>query len=192
MARHPGVGPAQETIPHRTQALRQGDTVTLPLGVRLSVLDLPGHTLGHIGYFFEDFAGLGPVVLCGDTLFSSGCGRLFEGTPEQMHASLGLLARLPAQTRIYCTHEYTLSNLKFAVTVEPGNSAVADRVRQVEQLRAAGQPSLPSTLGLELQVNPFLRTDQPTVIQAVAQNCGLSPAGPTDTFARLRAWKDRF
>lgn len=191
----PGIpvwGPARENIPGRTLALQQDDVITLPIGVRLSVLDLPGHTLGHIGYFCADFDGSGPLVLCGDTLFSSGCGRLFEGTPEQMHASLGLLARLPAETRICCTHEYTLSNLKFAAAVEPGNRAVTERIRQVEALRASAQPSLPSTLALERQVNPFLRTDEPAVIQAVTQNCGLSPAGSADTFAKLRSWKDRF
>lgn len=191
----PGIpvwGPAHETIPCRTHALQQGDTITLPIGVRLGVLELPGHTLGHIGYFCEDFGGDGPLVLCGDTLFSSGCGRLFEGTAEQMHASLCLLARLPDETRVYCTHEYTLANLRFAAAVEPGNQAIAERIHQVQTLRASALPSLPSIMGLERRVNPFLRTEVPAVIQAVAQNCGLDPAGSVDTFARLRAWKDRF
>ena len=191
----PGIpvwGPARENIPLRTHALKQGDTLTLPLGVRLEVLDLPGRTLGHIGYYCADFAGTGPVVFCGDTLFSSGCGRLFEGTAEQLHASLGLLAELPAQTRICCTHEYTRANLAFAAAVEPDNAAVSERIRQVDSLRAEGKPSLPSTLALERQVNPFLRVREPAVIQSVTQNCGLIPAGPEDTFAKLRSWKDRF
>lgn len=195
LAEWPGIpvwGPAQETIPQRSHALSQGDSLTLPLGVRLEVMELPGHTLGHIGYFCADLAGSGPVVFCGDTLFSSGCGRLFEGTPEQMYDSLSRLAALPAQTRVCCTHEYTRANLAFAAAVEPDNAAISARIQQVDSLRAQGKPSLPSTLALELQVNPFLRSSDPTVISAVSQNCGVSPADSVDTFAKLRLWKDRF
>lgn len=195
LAEWPGIpvwGPAHENIPQRTHALGQGDRVTLPFGAHFEVMDLPGHTLGHIGYYCADFAGSGPVVFCGDTLFSSGCGRLFEGTADQMYHSLARLAALPAQTRIYCTHEYTRSNLSFACAVEPGNPAIQARIEQVEHLRANGQPSLPSTLALELQVNPFLRTSDPQVMRAVSQNCGTSPATPVETFAKLRSWKDRF
>ncbi len=184
-------GPANEAIPALSQRLRQDDQVTLPTGQTLTVLDVPGHTSGHIAYYCADPGG-DPVLFCGDTLFSSGCGRLFEGTAEQMFNSLGLLRRLPAATRVCCTHEYTLSNLKFAQAVEPENRAVQERQHQVEQLRAQGRPSLPSTLELELQVNPFLRTDQPAVVDAVARNCGSRPASEVQTFARLRAWKDQF
>ena len=191
----PGIpvwGPAGETIPCRTDALSQGDHVMLPIGVKLEVLDLPGHTLGHIGYYCAAFGALGPVVFCGDTLFSSGCGRLFEGTPEQMHNSLSLLANLPAATKVYCTHEYTLSNLKFALTVEPDNHEVRKRVEQVEGLRQTGLPSLPTSIALEKAVNPFIRVDNVSVKQAVGQNCGVYPEGDLDTFAKLRLWKDRF
>lgn len=191
----PGVavwGPAAESIPARTNPLQGGDSLTLPLGIRLEVIDVPGHTLGHIAYYAARYDTLGPVLLCGDTLFSSGCGRLFEGTPEQMHHSLGQLAALPSETRVYCTHEYTESNLRFAAAVEPDNAAIAARCTEVQALRAAGKPSLPSTIGLELQVNPFLRVHEPAVIAAVSRNCGTHPSGDLDTFAKLRQWKDRF
>lgn len=194
-AQWPGIpvwGPANETIPGRTVALHGGDSITLPLGLRLQALDLPGHTLGHIGYFGADCLGLGPVLLCGDTLFSSGCGRLFEGTAEQMHTSLSLLAALPEATRVYCTHEYTQSNLRFASEVEPANTAIQARASEVNQLRQAGEPTLPTSIHLELQVNPFLRVREQAVIDAVVRNCGVHPADDTDTFAKLRLWKDRF
>lgn len=185
-------GPARESIAGLTQPLHQGDKIRLPLGISLQVLELPGHTLGHLGYFGADSGESGPVLFCGDTLFSSGCGRLFEGTAEQMHASLSLLAGLPPDTRVYCTHEYTRANLAFAAAVEPDNNTIAQRIQQVDALRAAGKPTLPSTLALERQVNPFLRVDLPEVIAAVTRNCGLHPVSPADTFAKLRQWKDRF
>ena len=190
----PGIpvwGPAQERIPALTQPLQQGDRIKPPVGPELDVIEVPGHTLGHIAYYSAN-DGTGPVLFCGDTLFSSGCGRLFEGTPEQMFHSLGLFRRLPAATRIFCTHEYTLSNLKFALAVEPDNQDIQQRKADVEQLRAGQLPSLPSTLALELKVNPFLRTDQADVIEAVSRNCGARPASEAQTFARLRAWKDHF
>lgn len=191
----PGIpvwGPASETIPARTTALAGGETLTLPLGIKVQVIPVPGHTLGHIAYFAASCGEIGPVLLCGDTLFSSGCGRLFEGTPEQMHHSLSQLAALPPETGVYCTHEYTESNLRFASAVEPGNPAIAARVSDVNALRAEGKPSLPSSIGLELQVNPFLRVSHPDVMAAVARNCGTNPASAGDTFAKLRQWKDRF
>lgn len=191
----PGIpvwGPANETIPARTIPLSGGEAFTLPLGVNIQVIPVPGHTLGHIAYFVADYGHLGPVLLCGDTLFSSGCGRLFEGTPQQMYQSLCQLAALPAETGVYCTHEYTESNLRFATAVEPGNPAIADRAREVKDLRVKGKPSLPSRIGLELQVNPFLRVSHPDVIAAVARNCGVNPVNTEDTFAKLREWKDRF
>ena len=192
---YPGIpvwGPANEQIPCRTVALKHGDSVSLPFGVRLEVLEVPGHTLGHIAYYCEDCAGTGPILLSGDTLFSSGCGRLFEGTAEQMHHSLGLFKRLPGATRIYCTHEYTLSNLRFALAVEPDNPDILDRQHQVEELRAQERPSLPTNLSLELRVNPFLRADKPSVRSAVSRNCGSGPSGEVDIFAKLRSWKDHF
>jgi len=185
-------GPAAEHIPCRTEALKQGDSVVLPFGFRFDVLEVPGHTLGHIAYYCEDWAGTGPVLLSGDTLFSSGCGRLFEGTAEQMHHSLGLFKRLPGATRVYCTHEYTQANLRFALAVEPDNPDILARQDQVTDLRAQECPSLPTTLSLELKVNPFLRVDKPSVQLAVARNCGSDPSGEVDIFAKLRSWKDHF
>ncbi len=191
----PGIpvwGPATEQIPGRTEALRHGDQVMLPIGAKLDVLGLPGHTLGHIGYYCDHFGSQGPIVLCGDTLFSSGCGRLFEGTPEQMHTSLSLLASLPPKTGVFCTHEYTQANLKFAMVVEPENADIQSRNGQVIKLREYGIPTLPTTIELEQAVNPFIRVNKPSVRDSVAQNCGVCPAGDLDTFAKLRQWKDRF
>ena len=191
----PGIpvwGPANENIPGRTQPMKGGDHVLLPIGVRLDVLDLPGHTLGHVGYYCENFGASGAAVFCGDTLFSSGCGRLFEGTAEQMYQSLSLLGGLPLSTKVYCTHEYTQSNLRFAQAVEPDNQDIQQRISEVEQLRQAGLASVPSTIELELRVNPFVRTNQIAVKDAIMRNCGIHPAGDMDTFAKLRLWKDRF
>ncbi|HUR41448.1 MAG TPA: hydroxyacylglutathione hydrolase [Verrucomicrobiae bacterium] len=185
----PVYGPATEAprIPGLTQALREGDRVALPtLGVELGVMEVPGHTLGHIAYVADAF------VLCGDTLFSAGCGRLFEGTAAQLHGSLARLAALPAATRVYCTHEYTRSNLAFARAVEPGRAAVEAELRRIEALRAAGHPSLPSTIGHERDINPFLRCGDPAVVAAASRRAG-RPVGPgLETFTALRQWKDGF
>lgn len=150
--RVPVYGPLAEAerIPGLTRTLRGGDSIEV-LGARFEVLDLAGHTLGHIGYRSGD------VLLCGDTLFSAGCGRLFEGTPEQMWASLSRLAALPPETRVFCTHEYTLANLAFAQALEPDNPDIRAHLTAVKDLRAAGQPSLPSQIALERRINPFLR-----------------------------------
>ncbi|QYY30493.1 MULTISPECIES: hydroxyacylglutathione hydrolase [Cupriavidus] len=187
----PVIGPAGERIGGRTQAVREGDTVTLPApALQFRVLDVPGHTAGHVAYA-GDLPGVGPVVFCGDTLFATGCGRLFEGTPAQMLASLDKLASLPGETRVYCAHEYTRSNVRFARAVEPGNTALADWEARVESLREAGQPTVPSTIGLERQVNPFLRSREPTVREAVKAQGG-SVAGDAEAFGALRGWKDNF
>ena len=191
----PGIpvwGPAQGRITGITQPVKQDDQITLPLGLTLNVLGLPGHTLDHLGYFCDSIESANPLVFSGDTLFSAGCGRMFEGTPEQMHGSLRLLASLPPATRIYCAHEYTASNLLFAAAVEPENPSIVEHSHKVEQLRRAGQPTVPTTLELELQINPFLRTHQASVMQSVSQKCGLIPVNATDTFAKLRSWKDQF
>ncbi len=183
----PVFGPATESIPCRTTALTQGDVVELgELGLRFDVLDVPGHTAGHIAYH-----GHGSLF-CGDTLFSGGCGRLFEGTPSQMTTSLDRLSALPPETRVYCTHEYTLSNLRFARMVEPGNDALSAYCQRAKHHRAQGQPTLPSTLALEAEINPFLRCDTETVRESAERYRGSSLKDRVDVFAAVRAWKDEF
>jgi hydroxyacylglutathione hydrolase len=195
LARHPVpvYGPRREhkTIPQLTVTLGENDSVEL-LGRRFEVMEMPGHTLGHIAYYSACTDLESPVLLCGDTLFCAGCGRLFEGTAEQLYTSLTRLAALPGATQVYCTHEYTMSNLFFACTVEPGNAQLAEHMDRVKALRAAGTPSLPSTIELELRINPFLRTDQPSVRAAAAAQAGREPADAVETFAILRKWKDGF
>jgi hydroxyacylglutathione hydrolase len=159
-------GPARERIPEPLVRLAQGDTVEV-LGLRFSVLDVPGHTAGHIAYYCPDMQGA-PLLFCGDTLFSGGCGRLFEGTPAQMLASLDQLAALPGDTRVCCAHEYTLSNLRFARAVEPGNQALLHYSSHCESLRARQLPTLPSRMALERDINPFLRVRE-TAVAAAAQ-----------------------
>jgi hydroxyacylglutathione hydrolase len=167
----PVVGAAadQHRLPKLDEALKEGDTVRLG-NATAQVIDTPGHTRGQINFFFPD----GDILLSGDTLFSLGCGRLIEGTPQEMFASLRKLAALPPDTLVCCGHEYTESNARFALAVDPNNAALHDFVAKVEQLRAAGQPSVPSVLGDELKVNPFLAAQDVT------------------TFATLRAKKDKF
>lgn len=189
----PVYGPAGESIPARTHALRDGDTVRLEdFGVTLRVLDIPGHTAGHIAYVGDPWPDGDPVAFVGDTLFAAGCGRLFEGTPEQMTHSLGRLAALPPSTRVYCGHEYTVSNLRFARAVEPDNPAVRARAEREAAKRARGEPTLPSRIGEERETNPFLRTRQPAVIEAAQRHAGARLDGPVPTFAALRAWKNAF
>ncbi|MFM2275439.1 MAG: hypothetical protein RL211_1311 [Pseudomonadota bacterium] len=182
-------GPARERIPEPLRRLHHGDTV-VELGLTFSVMDVPGHTSGHIAYFCESMDDA-PLLFCGDTLFSAGCGRLFEGTPAQMLASLGALAALPGNTRVCCTHEYTLSNLKFAQVVEPGNAELAQYSAWCEAQRAKEQPTLPSSIARELQINPFLRTRQPAVVaQAVARQA--EGWDEVAVFAAIREWKNKF
>ncbi|WP_271408185.1 hydroxyacylglutathione hydrolase [Pseudomonas sp. Q1-7] len=183
------LGPAQEKIPARDLALGEGDHVQV-LGLAFRVIEVPGHTLGHIAYFHADAQR--PLLFCGDTLFAAGCGRLFEGTPEQMHHSLSRLAALPAATSVYCTHEYTLGNLRFAKAVEPGNRATSKRFDEVTRLREQGGISLPSTIGLELATNPFLRVTETSVKQMADERTGRDNPTPAEVFATLRAWKDQF
>jgi hydroxyacylglutathione hydrolase len=185
----PVLGPAAEDIPGPFQPLTGGEQVHA-LGLRFQVIDVPGHTAGHIAFYCDSLGGT-PVLFCGDTLFSGGCGRLFEGTAAQMHASLGQLAALPAATRVCCAHEYTLSNLRFAAAVEPGNAAVQAYTQACQQLRAQGLPTLPSTIGTERQVNPFLRSQESEVSQA-AMRQGCASDDPVDVFAALRGWKNTF
>ncbi len=184
-------GPARERMPEPLVRLAQGDTVDA-LGLQFQVIDVPGHTAGHIAYYCADMDGA-PLLFCGDTLFSGGCGRLFEGTPAQMLESLDRLAALPGNTRVCCTHEYTLSNLKFARAVEPGNAALLHYSSQCEALRAQNQPTLPSQMALERDINPFLRVRQGQVAQAAQ---GYDAQVPLDdavaVLAALRQWKNEF
>ncbi|MGK8436682.1 hydroxyacylglutathione hydrolase [Ectopseudomonas hydrolytica] len=180
-------GPAAEKIPARDVDLGDNDLIEV-LGLRFQVMAVPGHTLGHIAYYHAEQN----LLLCGDTLFAGGCGRLFEGTPQQMHQSLSRLAALPGATRVYCTHEYTLSNLRFAHAVEPHNPDVSARLAEVSRWRDEGRISLPSSIELELATNPFLRTGEPGVIEAAKRNDERSSSEPSAVFASLRAWKDRF
>jgi hydroxyacylglutathione hydrolase len=183
----PAVGPAREVAATLDRRLSEGDRITVPgLGVELSTLDIPGHTAGHIALFGEG------MLFCGDTLFACGCGRLFEGTPVQMVDSLGKLARLPAETRVYCGHEYTLANIRFAQAVEPGNEALAQRRAREEAKRGRGEPTLPSTIGEELATNPFLRCADPAVVAAAQRHAGRTLAGLTQVFAEIREWKNAF
>ncbi|MGB3069240.1 MAG: hydroxyacylglutathione hydrolase [Ottowia sp.] len=182
-------GPAHERIPEPFIPLADGAQVNV-LGMAFRVIDVPGHTAGHIAYFASDMNGA-PLLFCGDTLFSGGCGRLFEGTPAQMLDSLDKLAALPANTRVCCAHEYTLSNLRFASAVEPGNAALANYQRECEALRAAGTPTLPSSIGTERAINPFLRSREASVTQAVQAHAA-TPTDEVAVFAALREWKNNF
>ena len=184
-------GPARENIPGPLQQLMHGNTVEA-LGLRFEVIDVPGHTAGHIAYYSADTDGA-PLLFCGDTLFSAGCGRLFEGNPAQMLHSLDQLAALPGNTRVCCAHEYTLSNLKFARAVEPGNAAMLHYTARCEALRASNQPTLPSRLDLECAINPFLRVRQPAVAQAAqAFDAQVNQADAVAVLAALRQWKNEF
>jgi hydroxyacylglutathione hydrolase len=184
--RVPVYGPKNEPIPTLTQPVSEGDTVTIPaLGVSFSVLDIPGHTRAHIAYY-----GAG-AIFCGDTLFACGCGRVFEGTAEQMYASLGKLRALPDETKVYCGHEYTLANIGFAKGVEPQNAALAAREARDRRLQEAGTPTLPSTMREEKATNPFLRCTEPAVLESVNKYLGTRVSDPVRVFAAIREWKNR-
>jgi hydroxyacylglutathione hydrolase len=182
-------GPYLEAMPEPLRRVAQDDTVAV-LGLPFRVIEVPGHTLGHIAYYCAAMDGA-PLLFCGDTLFSGGCGRLFEGTPVQMLASLEKLSALPGDTRVCCTHEYTLGNLKFAMAVEPDNAVLADYQSHCQDLRAKGLPTLPSTIAQERAINPFLRSTQPTVA-ASAQRFSAEQTAKEGVFAALRSWKNQF
>jgi len=189
----PVYGPARERIPKPYTPLNEGDTLQV-LGLDFTVIDVPGHTAGHIAYAQRRTTrapAQEALLFCGDTLFSAGCGRLFEGTPAQMHDSLSKLSALPADTRVCCTHEYTLSNLRFAVAVEPDNLVLARHRQHCEALRAQGLPTLPSSIALECMINPFLRCTEPAVV-AAAQSQGATGTSPVAVLAALREWKNRY
>ena len=189
LARHPVpvFGPAGESIAGVSVPLREGDKIALPdFHADLKVIDVPGHTRGHIAYYGEG------ALFCGDTLFACGCGRLFEGTAAQMWSSLGKLAALPPETNVYCAHEYTESNIRFALAVESGNAALLTRAGRVAELRRNLQPTVPFALAEELATNPFLRSAQPEVARAAERHCGTALPGATEVFAALREWRNGF
>jgi hydroxyacylglutathione hydrolase len=183
----PVYGPGNENIHEINRPVADGDVITLPeLGVSLQVLGVPGHTRGHVAYTGHGW------LFCGDTLFSAGCGRLFEGTAAQMHASLSRLAAMPRETLVYCAHEYTLANLRFAAAVEPGNTAIGRYRAACEARIRNGEPTIPSTVARELEINPFLRSAEPAVAAAAAQHAGIHLENAAEVFAAVRKWKDTF
>lgn len=187
------IGPNNPSIAGITRHVKQGDTLEV-IGQSFTVWEVPGHTLDHIAFATDarPADSVPPRVFSGDTLFAGGCGRLFEGSPGQMLESLGKLVALGVETEIYCTHEYTQANLAFASACEPGNLVLGLRSSQVAALRAAGKITLPTTMGLELATNPFLRTSHASVIQAAERFAGSRPSDSVATFAAIRAWKDEF
>ncbi len=190
----PVYGPRVEAIPGVDHPLDDGDRVMPPgLGIEFEVLAVPGHTRGHIAYFCKAMPDDGrPALFCGDTLFAGGCGRVFEGTPAQMLTSLRRLAALPAASLVYCAHEYTQSNLRFAAAVEPDNALLRARIDHAAARRARGEATVPSLLGIEHDTNPFLRADAATVRRAAASRLGHEPASDVDCFAAIREWKNGF
>jgi hydroxyacylglutathione hydrolase len=191
-ARVPVFGPRNDNISAVTQPLGEGDRVEVPgLPLTLRVLDVPGHTSGHIAYVRETPGE--HWLFCGDTLFAGGCGRIFEGTPAQMADSLGKLAALPDDTNVYCAHEYTLANLRFASAVEPGNGQLRQRVERDTAKRDAGLATVPSTIGVEKATNPFLRYREPEIVaNLIAAHKIAAGAAPLAAFAALREWKNTF
>lgn len=179
-------GPAAESITGLTQPLYGGETIRLEsLGVDFKIIAVPGHTLGHIAYCGSE------ALFCGDTLFGGGCGRLFEGSPAQMHSSLTQLANLPDLTAVYCAHEYTGANLRFARAVEPGNSELLKRIDQVAVARARGWATVPSTIALEKATNPFLRCSEPEIVTSAKRRVAQAHSA-LEVFTVLREWKNGF
>jgi len=181
----PVYGPANERIPAITHPLSEGDSVELPAcGLHFSVLDTPGHTLGHICYVGEG------ALFCGDTLFAGGCGRIFEGNPQQMYDSLEKIRALDDNVIVYCAHEYTLANLTFALVAEPDNPETQERMKQVQALRQQGRDTVPSSMAEEKSTNPFLRSHVPSLASAAAAFAGHPLKSPAEVFATVRYWKD--
>jgi hydroxyacylglutathione hydrolase len=193
----PVFGPRHDGIAAVTRPLGEGDRITLPdLGLALTVFDVPGHTNGHIAYYSDREEGDAKkrrLLFCGDTLFAGGCGRLFEGTAAQMAASLDKLAALPPDTEVFCAHEYTLSNLRFALAVEPGNDVLQARMATESAKRQHGLPTVPSTIAVERATNPFLRYREAAIAQRLAADGKVAPgAVPLAVFAALREYKNHF
>jgi hydroxyacylglutathione hydrolase len=186
------IGPALDPVPPCDQSVQGGERLCIPeLDLDLQVLAVPGHTRGHVAYSGRA-AGQEAVLFCGDTLFSLGCGRVFEGTPAQMLASLDALALLPADTQVYCAHEYTASNLRWALAVDPLNPRLLERARVVNEQRAAGLPTVPCRLGDECRENPFLRSRDPAIRAAAERWAGRWLPDASQVFAALREWKNGF
>jgi hydroxyacylglutathione hydrolase len=183
----PVFGPHDERIREVTHRLRDGERFTLPhFGIEFEVMEIPGHTRSHIA-----FHGAG-MLFCGDTLFAVGCGRLFEGTPRQMHDSLSRLMQLPDDTRVYCGHEYTLSNIRFAKAADSGNAALRELEARATKLRDQDLPTLPSTIGQEKATNPFVRCLEPAVVASASKYAGKALADPVSVLAAIREWKNGF
>lgn len=180
-------GPANENIPHCDIKLVEHDIITLePQGITFKIIALPGHTSGHIAYVNDD------ILFCGDTLFSAGCGRLFEGTAEQMYQSLNKLSALPEKTNVYCAHEYTAANINFALTVDPENIELINYFNHVSDLRSKNMPTIPTNIGLEKQINPFLRCDENALKMSAEDYSNQSVDLGIATFAVIRQWKNVF
>jgi hydroxyacylglutathione hydrolase len=191
--RIPVYGPAAEAIPVVTHPLAGGDNVHVAAPyLELQVLDVPGHTRGHIAYFQAGAGSAVPHVFCGDTLFACGCGRLFEGTPAQMLNSLDALAALPGETQVHCAHEYTLSNIRFALACDPDNARLREWHDEATALRARNVPTLPTTIAHERAVNPFLRSADPAVVRTLAQELHETVPDRLASFTLMREWKNRF
>lgn len=189
----PVFGPAGEAIEHLTQRLKQGDRVRIAApALEFTVLDVPGHTSGHIAYFQATDPRGTPHVFCGDTLFACGCGRLFEGTPAQMLASLDALAALPGATEVHCAHEYTLSNIRFALACEPENRELQAWRDEATALRARHVPTLPTTIAHERAVNPFLRPDSPAIRATLNEQLHETVPDRLTAFTLMREWKNKF
>ena len=185
----PVYGPAEEFIPHITQATKGDKKVNIDaLDLSFDVMDIPGHTAGHIAYFHDGEKN--KSLFCGDTLFANGCGRVFDGTMQDLHASLNKIAKLPVETRIYCAHEYTLDNIGFAKWVEPDNQDLIERQESCWELIDNNRETVPSTLEMEFKTNPFLRTHIPEVIAKAEEIAGRETQTPLDVFTVLRIWKD--
>lgn len=181
----PVYGPHDPRIPDATQRLKEGESITLPhFDLTLTVMEVPGHTRSHIAFHGDG------MLFCGDTLFAAGCGRLFEGTPAQMHHSLSKFMRLPDATQVYCTHEYTLANIRFARIVEPDNQALANWEARARALREVDVPTLPSTIGLERATNPFVRCTEPDVMASASERARKALADPESVLATIREWKN--
>lgn len=186
-ARVPVFGPHDERIREVDHRLRHGERARLPhFGIEFEVIEIPGHTRTHIAFYGAD------MLFCGDTLFAAGCGRLFEGTPQQMYDSLEKLMRLPDSTRVYCGHEYTLSNIRFAKAAEPSNGALLKLEAQAKQLREKDLPTLPSTIAQEKATNPFVRCREPAVVASASEYAGKRLADPVSVLAAIREWKNNF
>ena len=186
-SRVPVYGPHDERIPEVTDQMADGERCVLPhFNIEMETLEIPGHTRSHIAFYG------GVMLFSGDTLFAAGCGRLFEGTPRQMHDSLTRLAQLPDATRVYCGHEYTLANLKFALAAEPGNCRLPELAQQAQALRAQDRPTLPSTIAQEKASNPFLRVAEPAIMQSASTRAAKQLTDPVSVLAELRDWKNNF